>query len=153
MGKLKGLAAGAAGGFAGAALMGPVHLMAAKMIQRQSSQGEDATEKVANAVVKKATGRELERTKKKKGGQIVHYAFGVSIGVLYGLLASTFPAVTTGAGTFLGTAVYVGAHALTVPMLGLAPSPIKNDPAQEGVEFAAHLVYGLVTEGVRSVLS
>ena len=69
MGKLKGLAAGAAGGFAGAALMGPVHLMAAKMIQRQSSQGEDATEKVANAVVKKATGRELERTKKKKGGQ------------------------------------------------------------------------------------
>lgn len=152
MGKLRGLAAGAAGGLVGAALMGPLHMMATK-VMRQSSQGEDATEKVANAIARKAAGRKLKKPQKKKGGQIVHFAFGAGMGALYGVLESIFPAVTIGSGAAFGAAVYVGAHALTVPMLGLAPSPIKNGPAQESVELASHLVYGLVTDGVRRVLS
>jgi putative membrane protein len=152
MGKLKGLAAGALGGLMGAALMGPVHMMAAKVIRQRPSQGEDATEKVANAIATGVTGHELTKLEKKKGGEIVHFAFGASVGALYGLLASIFPAITIGGGTVFGATVYVGAHAITTPALGLAPSPIENGFAQEGVEFASHLVYGLVTDGVRRVL-
>jgi putative membrane protein len=153
MGRLRGLIAGAVGGLAGAALMGPLHMMAAKVNEPKSLPGEDATERVANTLAMRVTGQELKKLEEKKGGQIVHFAFGASMGALYGWLASAFPSVTFGAGTVFGAAVYIGAHALTVPMLGLAPGPIENGPAEEGVEFASHLVYGLVTEGVRRVLT
>ena len=82
----------------------------------------------------------------------MHLAFGASVGALYGLLASIFPVITTGAGTVFGAAVYVGAHAITTPALGLAVSPIENGFAQESVEFASHLIYGLVTDGIRRFL-
>jgi putative membrane protein len=153
MAKLRGLLVGAAAGLAGAALMGRSHTLVAKLVPKSSSSGEDATERVANAVARKFTGRKLGRSRKKMGGQIVHLAFGAGMGALYGLLADAFPAITAGGGTALGTGLYVGAHGITVPLLGLAPSPIRNGPAQESPEFAAHLVYGLVTETVRKVLS
>jgi hypothetical protein len=152
MGKLRSLATGALGGLMGAVLMGPVHVMAAKVIRQHPLQGEDATEKVANAIATRITGHELQNLEKKKGGEIVHLAFGASVGALYGLLASIFPVITIGAGTVFGAAVYVGAHAITTPALGLAVSPIENGFAQESVEFASHLVYGLVTDGVRRLL-
>lgn len=43
-------ASGALAGAAGAALMGGVGKMTAKMVRARSPKGEDATEKVANAV-------------------------------------------------------------------------------------------------------
>jgi len=152
MGKLKGVAAGALGGLMGAALMGPVHMMGAKALRQRPPRGEDATEKVAKVIATSVTGRRLKRSQRKRGGQIVHFAFGASVGALYGLLATIFPIVTTGAGAAFGAGVYLGAHAIVTPALGLAPSPAKNGFAQESVEFASHLVYGLVADGTRRVL-
>lgn len=152
MAKLKGLIVGAVGGLAGAALMGPLHEAAAKLSKPKPPRGEDATEKVANAVVKKFTGRKLSRSAKPKGGQIVHFAFGAGMGALYGLLAESFSPVTTGAGALFGMAVYAGAHGLAVPALDLAPSPLETSPAQESTEFVSHLAYGLVTDAVRRLL-
>ena len=153
MAKIRGLAIGAAGGLAGAALMGYAHMGMAKLVTKSSPPGKDATEKVANVVATKFTGRKLGRSKKKIGGQIVHFAFGACMGALYGLFVDAFPALTTARGAMLGTGLYVGAHALTIPALGLAPSPIKNGPVQESPEFAAHLVYGFITETVRRLIS
>jgi putative membrane protein len=153
MAALRGLIAGAAGGLAGAALMGPLHAAASKVIKLQSPQGEDATERVANAVVKKATGRKLSRAKKPRAGQVVHFVFGAGVGALYGLLAEEFSPLSIGAGALFGTAVYLGAHALVVPALGLAPSPVRNGLAHEGAELASHLAYGLVTDAVRRALT
>jgi len=153
MAKLRGLIAGAAGGLAGAALMGPLHAAAAKVIDLETLKGEDATEKVANAVVSKLTGRKLSRSKKPKAGQVVHFAFGAGMGALYGLLAENFSSLPPAAGAFFGTAVYLGAHAVAVPALGLAPSPLENGPAQEGTELVSHLAYGLVTDAVRRALT
>jgi putative membrane protein len=153
MAKLRGLIAGAIGGLAGAALMGPLHTAAAKVIDLQAPKGEDATEKVANTVVTKVTGRKLRRSKRPKGGQVVHFAFGAGMGALYGLLAENFSPLRIGAGAFFGAAVYLGAHALAVPALGLAPSPLENSPAQEGTELASHLAYGVVTDAVRRALT
>lgn len=74
------------------------------------------------------------------------------MGALYGLLAETFPPLRAGAGTLFGATLYVGAHGIAVPALGLAPSPAKHRVAQEAPELAAHLVYGLATETIRRVL-
>ena len=153
MAKLRGLLVGAAGGLAGAALMSQSYKAVAKLLPKSGPGGEDATEKVANAVATKFTGRKLGRRKKKMGGQIVHFAFGAGIGALYGLFAERIPAIRGGGGTLLGTGLYLGAHGVTVPALGLAPSPVQNGPLREGPEFAAHLVYGFVTETVRRLLS
>lgn len=153
MTKFRGAIAGAAGGLVGAALMGPLHGAAAKLAKLESPKGEDATEKVANAVVTKFTGQKLSRSKRPKGGQVVHFVFGAGMGALYGLLAESFSLLTAAAGAFFGTAVYVGAHALIVPALGLAPNPLGNGAAQESVELASHLAYGLVTDAVRRTLS
>ena len=153
MAKVRGLLVGAAGGLAGAALMSQSYKAIAKLMPKSAPGGEDATEKVANAVATKFTGRKLGRTKKKMGGQFVHFAFGAGMGALYGLLVETFPGIRAGGGALLGTGLYLGAHGVTVPALGLAPSPVKNGPAQESPEFAAHLVYGFVTETVRRLLS
>jgi len=152
MEKLKEVIAGAVGGLAGAALMGPLHAAAAKLTKQKPPSGEDATERVANAVVKKFTGRKLSRSAKPKGGQIVHFAFGAGMGALYGLLAERFSPLTAGSGALFGVAVYAGAHGLAVPALDLSPSPLENAPAQEGTELASHLAYGVVTDAVRRLL-
>jgi putative membrane protein len=153
MGKIRQFAAGAVGGLAGAALMGLSYAVVAKLIPQPAAHGDDATEKVANTVARVVAGTNLSPARKKAGGQFVHFAFGTGMGALYGLLADSFPTVSAGAGTLFGTAAYVGAHALAVPALGLARSPIKNGVAQESPELAAHLVYGLTTEAIRRALS
>jgi putative membrane protein len=152
MGKLRAFAAGAAGGLAGAALMGSTCAKVAKLASSSPPQGEDATEKVANVLAITLTGRRIRRSKKKIAGQIVHFAFGACMGGLYGLVADSFPKFAAAKGTLFGVAMYLGAHALTVPALGLAPSPSENGAAQEAPEFAAHIAYGLVTEKVRRAL-
>lgn len=153
MSKIRGLILGAAGGVAGVALMGPAYRLTAKLTHQSLPSDEDATEKVANAVAIKLTGRKLGRSQKKTGGQIVQFIFGAGMGAFYGLLADSFPALTGAGGALLGTSLYLGAHAITVPALGLAPSPIREGPVRESPEFAAHLVYGFVTETVRKILS
>lgn len=132
--------------------MGPTYMAVTKLMPTSSPAGEDATEKVANAASRKFSGRKLSRSKKELGGRIVHFAFGAGMGALYGLLAEAFPAIGGGGGAVLGTGLYVGAHGIAVPVLGLAPSPVKNGALQESPELAAHLVYGFVTEGVRRLL-
>lgn len=152
MGKLKRVIAGAVGGLAGAALMGPVHNLSERLTRQHTYNGEDATERVANALATTFTGRRLRRSTRQKGGRIVHFAFAAAVGAMYGLLTDEYPALTMGAGSLLGTAVYASAHAVAVPSLGLAPSPIKNGLRPEGAELAAHVVYGLVTDACLRVL-
>ncbi len=150
---LRPLVAGAIGGLIGAAAMGPTHVMATKVNAAPPPRGEDATEKVANAIAKQATRHSLARPDRKKGGQLVHFAFGACVGALYGLLASEYPIVTSGGGTLFGAGVYVGAHLIGVPALGLAPTADENGVAAETAELASHLVYGATTEKFRRVLT
>lgn len=43
-------------------------------------------------------------------------------------------------------AVWLGAHVIMVPALGLAPPPTRQPALKEALEFLLHLVYGAVTE-------
>jgi len=45
-----------------------------------------------------------------------------------------------------------GAHVIAVPALGLAEPPTRRPRSEEGLEFALHLVYGVVTELVRRLV-
>jgi uncharacterized membrane protein YagU involved in acid resistance len=82
----------------------------------------------------------------------VHYAFGASVGAFYGAVAEIVPRVTAGLGLPFGAAVWLGAHVLVVPALGLSEPPTRRPVRQEAEECGLHLVYGVTTELARRLL-
>ena len=113
---------------------------------------EDSTVLTASAISEGVFHHHLTPDEKKIAGPVVHFGFGSSMAALYGTAAEVAPAVTAGWGLPFGTAVWLGAHVITVPALGLAEPVTKSTPRSEAVEFGAHLVYGAVVEGLRRFL-
>lgn len=117
--------------------------------KQESSGGENATVKTADAISEATTGTHLTDDQKKWAGPLVHYAFGTTVGAVYGLLASTVPVTKTGYGTVYGSAVWLFGDEIAVPALGLAGSPEKQPLTSHIQYLAAHLVYGVVTHITR----
>ena len=156
----RGVVAGSVGGAIAAGAMSVVHKGLAGMIspQRQPAQsaeqqkGEDATVRVDDGVTRWLLSRSLPEAKKPLASNVVHYAFGASVGGLYGGLATVAPRVALALGLPFGVVVWLGAHVIMVPTLGLAPPVTRQPPLKEALEFVLHLVYGVVTELVRRLL-
>ena len=145
----RGLLAGAAAGLAASFLMGPVHALAQKASRQKEQDQLDPTEKVAAAVSHQVLHHRLSGDEKKAAAPAVHYLFGTTVGAIYGLAAEQIPAVRTGFGSLFGIAVWLGAHVLVVPALGLSRPITKSPLSQEAGEFGAHIAYGTAAEGVR----
>ena len=130
---LRGILAGLIAGAVGAGGMSLVHkgLTAITSGSRpptaaaQQRQDEDPTVKVADGIMGRFLDRPLADDKKPLAGNIVHYAFGAGVGGLYGGLAAVMPRVTAARGLPFGGAVWLGAHVIMVPALGLAPPPTR----------------------------
>ncbi len=118
--------------------------------QRAAAQ-EGSTEIVARKIAE-ATGTSLDRERKKKAGQAVHYTFGTLMGIVYGVSAELVPEVTTGAGTAFGTLLFLGADEIAVPAFQLSPPPTDTPPTDHLQHWAAHVVYGGSLELVRSLI-
>src|SRR4051812_6546339 len=70
---------------------------------------EDATMKAADAIVSTVTGgRHLSFEEKRKGGPMVHYAFGAVMGGVYGGVAEDSPAARGGVGKGFGGGLFAG---------------------------------------------
>jgi putative membrane protein len=143
------------GGLLAAGAMSLVHRILADLIPAAATpateQPEDSTVKVASAVTS-LVGHRLADDHKALAGAAVHYAFGASVGAVYGGVAEIVPRVTAALGLPFGIAVWLGAHVIAVPALGLAAPPTRRLVAKEGEEFALHLVYGTATEVARRLL-
>jgi putative membrane protein len=155
---VRGAGAGFVGGLVAAGAMSVAHALNAALAAEpedaaapQGSKEEDATVKVA-AVVTGLAGRQLEEAAKPMAGTLVHYAFGGLVGAAYGVAAEVVPTVTAAVGLSFGVAVWLGAHVVTVPALGLAEPPTRRPVRKEAEEFGLHLVYGVTTELVRRLL-
>jgi hypothetical protein len=116
-----------------------------------SDKPEDPTIVVARAVASLA-GSALDEDEKSRAGAAVHYAFGGVVGALYGAAAEVIPRVTTAFGVPFGIAVWLGAHVVAVPALGLSEPPTRQPIGQEAEELGLHVVYSSVTEFVRRLL-
>jgi putative membrane protein len=153
-----GAVAGLIGGLVAAGAMSLAHTAIAALAPEpevaaapQRPEEEDATVKVAAAVTGLAGGR-LDEADKPMAGTLVHYAFGGLVGATYGVAAELLPVVTAAIGLPFGFAVWLGAHVVTVPALGLAAPPTRRPVRKETEEFGLHLVYGVTTELVRRLL-
>lgn len=128
----------------------PEHGVGRELRERGSDEeDDDAPERLANAISVGLFDRELSKREKEKAGTVLHYAYGTSMGALYGAAAELAPSVTTCEGTLFGAAVWVTADEGVVPLLGLSKKPTEYPLSIHAYALASHLVYGLTTEVVR----
>lgn len=144
--------AGAAGGLLASYAIGKVHTTLEKAVGASPPPGEDSTVKVASAFSRLVRHSDLDRQEKGIASSIVHYGFGTSVAVAYGAAAEFVPALRTGFGTLFGLALWLGAHVIAVPALGLAEPITHSSFGEEAAEFGAHIAYGTVVELVRTAL-
>ena len=149
---MRGAAAGLVGGLLAAGAMSLTHtVLSDRDPAGGQSKPDDATVKVAAAATS-LVGYRLGQAEKAPAGSVVHYAFGAVVGAVYGAAAEIVPMVSRVFGLPFGAAVWLGAHVVAVPALGLAGSPVRQPATKEAEEFGLHLVYGTITELVRRLL-
>jgi len=148
----RGLIAGAVGGLIASFAMSQFHSLFQKAESSPERGKEDSTVKAASAVSRTIFRHELTPRQKKLAGPTVHYGFGASVASIYGTAVEAAPVLRTGWGMPFGVAVWLGAHVITVPALGLSEPVTATPPREEATEFCAHLVYGAVAEGIRRLL-
>jgi putative membrane protein len=149
----KGSLAGVVGGLLGSYLMSKVHSVVQEAVSAPQPQGEDSTVKAASALSRLILRKDLTPKQKEMASPLIHYAFGASIGAVYGAAAEFTPAVSAGWGTLFGISVWLGAHVIAVPALGFS-EPVTRYSMREGApELAAHIVYGSTVEFVRRSVS
>ena len=120
--------------------------------QYRRPQSEPATFKAADEISKSVTGAPMSPGNKPAAGEAIHYAFGGSVGAIYGVAAIDNPDITAGAGVPFGASVWLIADEMGMPMLGLAKGPTAYPLRDHAATFASHLVYGVTTEAVRRLV-
>jgi putative membrane protein len=162
----KGMLAGAIGGLAGTLTMNyaqrwwtramgerPPESAAGKHDAREwqeRSERKNSNEVAAEAVLAPLLGRRLTRDELAVATALVHYSFGATVGALYGAIVQRAYRGRFRSGLALGTALWISADEIAMPVLGLS-GPTTRRPLEMHLQScAAHLVYGVVAERVRS---
>jgi hypothetical protein len=120
--------------------------------QYRKPQSEPATYKAADLVACATAGEPVPAPYKPAAGALVHYAFGGTVGAIYGAATAQNPEVAAGGGLPFGAAVWVAADEIGMPIIGLAKPPTSYPLKDHASAFTAHLVYGVATEVVRRLV-
>ena len=116
---------------------------------QERSEHQNANELAAQSVAGATIHRRLTRGELSIAARVIHFAFGATVGALYGLYAHRNPKHRTGMA--LGTALWLTADEIAMPVMGLSSSTLHRPVEMHLQSFAAHLVYGVTTEQVRRV--
>jgi putative membrane protein len=150
---LLGLIAGVAAGLVASAAMAAFQAQAQKLLPEQGGDDDDpATVKAADAASEAVIGDPVPEPYREKAGQAVHYVVGAALGGIYGVLTEYRPEASSGFGGAYGIATAALFDEAAVPAAGLAPAPDETPLATHAYGAASHLVYGLVLEGIRTLL-
>jgi len=74
---------------------------------------------------------------------LVSFLFCVLFGIAYGVLAEIVPIVTLGTGMAFGFAVWLGAHEIIMPWIGLTPRTWDLPANEQFAECFGHVFWGL----------
>lgn len=89
----------------------------------------------------------------EKASNVIHYGFGIGFGVAYALAVRSVPALGVGMGAPAGLVLYGATHASTLPAMGVQ-APLPKLPRSAYVfEGGSHVLYGLVLDLTRRLLS
>jgi putative membrane protein len=118
--------------------------------EKQSQEEEaPATVKAADRISQGLFDHRLTKSERRIAGPIMHYAFAVNTGMVYGALAELTPLTTMGFGLPFGAAVWAVADEAVVPALGLSKPPTEYPLSNHLYSLASHFVYGASTEAAR----
>jgi hypothetical protein len=155
---LRGLVTGLAGGLVESVVMDAFQSLASPLLSRlqgDSGQGgsELTTVRAAEAVSEDIFGHQLSGREKEMAGPVVHYATGIALGGIYGMVAVLEPRVTIGAGLPFGASVAAVLHEALAPAIGLSGPPWQAPAPIHAYLLASNLVFGLMVEVVRRGVS
>ncbi len=85
-------------------------------------------------------------------GMAVHYAIGIAPAAIYGATRDRVPGVGAGRGLAFGLGMFIAEDEVANPLMGFAAPPQRYPWQPHARGLVAHLVYGLVTDAVFSVL-
>ena len=100
----------------------------------------------------RASGGALTAGQTKFAGESIHWLMGASAGATYGAVAEYYPQVTAKEGASFGVVLGTLTHEGLLPAVGLVAKPDGQTPREHASEMTSHIVYGVVTEVVRSLL-
>jgi hypothetical protein len=114
---------------------------------QERSEHQNSNELAAQAVAGYLFGRRLTQEELRVAAPLVHYLFGAAVGAIYGAYAERRQAHRSGAA--FGTAVWLAADEIAMPLLGLSESTARRPIEMHLQSLVAHLVYGTATELTR----
>jgi hypothetical protein len=119
-------------------------------IQREESELETVARRFVEDFMQRGP---LTAEQKARAGAMLHYAFGVRWGGLYGLLAESAPRFATPAGALaFGAIVWMVSDNGVLPLLRVAAPFWKYPPRVHAYAIAAHAAYALGLYGTYEVL-
>jgi hypothetical protein len=158
--------AGAVGGIAGSLAMNYTQRLWTLMVDRDAprsaagphdardwqerTENQNSNEIAAQALARFALDRSLSEKELSIAAAVVHFGFGAAVGAIYSAyLGGTSHKQQSGSA--FGSAVWLTADELAMPLLGLSRSTLQRPLEMHCQSLVAHLVYGVVTERVRRV--
>ena len=141
---VKGALAGLVGGIVGTGAKAIAEKIFPPRIEGQTPPPVVVAERVA--------GHPLDSGEKKAAMQGIHWSFGAIAGAVYGAAVEMQPSFAAWRGAAFGVALNRLTHESMLPKMGLT-EPTGQQPTQERLsEWVTHVVYGVVTDGVRRVM-
>lgn len=125
---------------------------AARKEEDRARGGQTAYE-VAASRVASAAGHRLSRRDRSRAGTGIHWALGVSAGMVYGLLRPRLRYANAIGGLAFGTMVWLLLDEGAVTALGLTPGPRRFPWQTHARGLAGHLAYGAVANTTLAALS
>ncbi|HYE24345.1 MAG TPA: DUF1440 domain-containing protein [Clostridia bacterium] len=119
---------------------------------REWQEKADPTGQVSDALAVRLLGRHLDEHERALAGPVVHYAFGALAGAGYGAGCEIAPGLNRGFGVPFAWSLWIAGDEIANPLLRLTPPPNRIPPASHAAQFASHIVYGVVLEGVRRAI-
>ena len=114
--------------------------------QAEDVAEDDATVRVGTVAYRALTGRAPTRETRSWLGTAVHYAFSGTLGACYVIMAERLPGIRAAHGIAYGTAVWIVADEMIMPLLGLSRGPRQLPLGVHAYALAGHWMYGLTLE-------
>jgi putative membrane protein len=123
---------------------------AAKSVAERLYAAEPQNSSSANGPAEEPFGYATERHSRNSGLCAADWALGAAAGAAYGALTEYYPAASSQDGKTFGLALMTLTREAALPAEGFAPEAEEQSDAGQTRDAAAHLVFGTVTEQVRS---
>lgn len=144
----KGLIAGVLGGLAGTAVKSLIEeYLPVRKVEQRSAQI-----KIVDDLSTKITGSPVSVQNEALAEQLVSLPIGASIGAAYGYGKKDKPELSIADGVILGASTWISTHETSLPLMGLEEKPTNIPVKLQANELLAHVLFGITTEVVRSII-